>query len=70
MARSIKQRITLFLNPSITKHARAEAIVHDLTFSELVEKALIHYLPKETVIRKVELTLSSLDENLSEDRVV
>jgi hypothetical protein len=50
-----KQRITLFLNPNIVKHARAEAIVEDLTLTALVEKALISYLPKETVIRKVKI---------------
>jgi hypothetical protein len=47
-----KQRVTLFLNPDITKHARAEAIVEDLTLTSLVEKALINYLPRETVIKK------------------
>ena len=47
-----KQRVTLFLNPHITKHARAQAIVEDLTLTTLVEKALINYLPKETVIKK------------------
>lgn len=53
MATSAKQRLTLFLHPSITKHARAQAIVEDLTLTHLVEKALIAYLPKETVIKKV-----------------
>lgn len=48
-----KQRITLFLDPAIAKHAKAEAVIEDLTLTELVEKALIKYLPKETVIRKV-----------------
>jgi 5'-deoxynucleotidase YfbR-like HD superfamily hydrolase len=47
-----KQRITLFLNSAIVKHARAEAVVEDLTLTTLVEKALIAYLPKETVIKK------------------
>lgn len=50
-----KQRITIFLNPSIAKHARAEAVVEDLTLTELVEKALIEYLPQETVIKKVKI---------------
>ena len=48
-----KQRLTLFINPALTKHARAQAIVEDLTLTALVEKALIGYLPKETVIKKV-----------------
>lgn len=48
-----KQRVTLFLNPSIAKHARAQAVVDDLSLTGLVEKALIKYLPKETVIKKI-----------------
>lgn len=48
-----KQRVTLFLNSSVTKHARAQAIVEDLNLSDLVEKALIAYLPKETIIKKI-----------------
>lgn len=55
MTNSIKQRITLFMNPYITKQARAQAVVEDLTLTNLVEKALIQYLPKETVVRKVEI---------------
>jgi hypothetical protein len=50
-----KQRITLFLNTSIAKHARAQAVVEETTLTKLVEKALIDYLPKETVIRKAEI---------------
>lgn len=50
-----KKRITLFLNPAIAKHAKAEAIVQDLTLTEIVEKALVNYLPKETVIKKVQI---------------
>ena len=46
-----KQRVTLFVNPSILKHARAQAVVEDKTLTSLVEKALINYLPKETVIK-------------------
>ena len=47
-----KQRTTLFLNPAIAKHAKAQAIFEDLSLTALVEKALIAYLPKETVIKK------------------
>jgi hypothetical protein len=50
-----KQRITLFVNPSIVKHARAQAIVETLTLTKLVEKALIKYLPKKTIVEKVEV---------------
>jgi predicted HicB family RNase H-like nuclease len=47
------QRVTLFINPSIIKHAKAQAIVEELSLTALVEKALTNYLPKETVIKKV-----------------
>jgi hypothetical protein len=43
------------MNPDITKHARAQAIVEGLTLTALVERALAKYLPKETVIKKVEI---------------
>jgi hypothetical protein len=52
--KNIKQRVTLFVNPSILKHARAQAVVEDLSLTSLVEKSLINYLPKETTIKKVE----------------
>ena len=50
-----KQRVTLFLKPSILKHARAQAIVEDITLTKLVEKTLIKYLPAEIVIKKLEI---------------
>ena len=49
-----KQRTTLFIKPALVKQARAQAIVEDLTLTSLVEKALIKYLPKETIIKKVD----------------
>lgn len=55
MTTNDKQRVTLFIKPSIVKHARAQAIVEDLTLTSLVEKALIDYLPKETIIKKIEI---------------
>ncbi len=57
MKTDIKQRVTLFMNPSITKQARAQAVVEDLTLTALVEKALIKYLPKETIIKKPEIII-------------
>lgn len=48
-----KRRITLFLNPAIVKQARAQAVVEDLNLTNLVEKALIQYLPTVTIIKKV-----------------
>lgn len=48
-----KKRVTLFANPSILKQARAQAVVEELSLTSLVEKALIAYLPRATVIKKV-----------------
>jgi hypothetical protein len=47
-----RQRLTLFLKPSVIKHARATAIVEDITLTKLVEEALIAYLPEEIVLKK------------------
>jgi hypothetical protein len=52
MTSILKQRITLFMKPSIAKHARAQAVLEDLTLTKLVEKALLDYLPEEIVIKK------------------
>lgn len=49
------QRVTLFLKPAITKQARAQAIIEDITLTKLIERALIQYLPKVTIINKIEL---------------
>jgi hypothetical protein len=49
------QRITLFINHSIVKHAKAQAVLEELTLTALTEKALIKYLPAETVIKKVKI---------------
>lgn len=50
-----KQRLTLFINPAISIQAKAQAVVEGLSLTTLVERALIKYLPKETIIRKVEI---------------
>ncbi len=55
MTENVKHRATLFLKPSIVKHAKAQAIVEDITLTKLVEKALIAYLPAEIVLKKEEL---------------
>lgn len=52
MTTNDKQRVTLFLNPKLLKHAKAQAIIEDLNLSDFIEKTLIKYLPKETVIKK------------------
>jgi len=52
MTSNDKQRITLFLTPAIAKQAKAQAVIEDLCLTALVERALIKYLPRETVIKK------------------
>jgi hypothetical protein len=55
MSSNTKQRITLFMNPSLVKHARAQAVVEEISLTNLVEKALINYLPKVTIIKKIQI---------------
>ena len=50
-----KQKVTVFLNPAIAKHARAQAVVEEVALTELVEKALIKYLPDETIVKKAKI---------------
>jgi hypothetical protein len=50
-----KQRMTLFIKNNLIKQAKAQAIVDDTTLTQLIEKALIQYLPTETIIRKAEV---------------
>jgi hypothetical protein len=54
MTTNDKQRVTLFLNPKLLKHAKAQAVVESRSLTALVEKALIKYLPKETIIKRAE----------------
>lgn len=49
------QRVTVFINPSIVKQAKTQAIIEELSFTKLVEKALIKYLPTATIIKKIEI---------------
>jgi len=55
MASNDKRRVTLFLIPNLLTHARAQAVVEGYTLTELVERALIDYLPKETIIKKIKI---------------
>lgn len=55
MTTTNRQRLTLFINPSIVKHARATAVIEEITLTKLVEKALIAYLPEEIVLKKDEI---------------
>ena len=57
MSTSDKQRVTLFLIPDLLTHARAQAVVEGRTLTELVERALIKYLPKKTEIKKKNITI-------------
>ena len=56
----MKQRVTLFVNPSILKQAKAQAVVDELSLTALVEKALTNYLPKETVIKKLQIKKTTI----------
>ncbi len=51
MTNNNKQRITLFLSPALAKHAKAQAVIEEISLTTLVEKALIKYLPKKTVLK-------------------
>lgn len=55
MTISKKQRVTLFISPSVVKHARAQAVIEEISLTSLVEKALIKYLPSETIIKKTQI---------------
>ncbi len=55
MATNDKQRVTLFLNPDILKHAKAQAIIEEMSLTALMEMALVKYLPKETIIKKAQI---------------
>lgn len=46
------QRVTLFINPELLKHAKAQAIIEDKTLTQIVERALIAYLPEKIKIFK------------------
>jgi hypothetical protein len=56
MTTNDKQRVTLFVIPDLLTHARAQAVVEGRSLTDLVEKALLKYLPKATVIKKVDIT--------------
>lgn len=54
MLKKPNQRVTIFLNPGLIIHARAQAVVEGRSLTELVGRALTRYLPKETIIKKVD----------------
>lgn len=50
-----KKRVTLFLNPSLLRHAKAQAAVEEMSLAALIERDLIKYLPKETAFENDEI---------------
>ena len=50
-----KQRVTLFLNSKLLTHAKAQAVIEDITLTALIEKILIEYLHEQIVIVKPKL---------------
>jgi hypothetical protein len=55
MTTNNKKRTTIFLSKNLLKHAKAQAVVEETSLTDLVERALIKYLPKKTVIRKAKI---------------
>lgn len=55
MTTNLTQRVTVFIHSDVAKHAKTQAIIEDLSLTQIVEKALISYLPEETVIKKHEI---------------
>lgn len=51
MTTTEKKRVTLFLKPSLLRHAKAQALAEDISLTVLIERALKKYLPKETIIK-------------------
>lgn len=48
-----RKRVTIFLDPVLLKHAKAQAVAEDISLTALAERALLQYLPKKTVIKGV-----------------
>lgn len=55
MTKNEKQRVTLFLNPNLLKHAKAQAIVEEISLTSIVERALAKYLPKKIILKKSDI---------------
>lgn len=55
MTTADKQRVTIFIHPELAKQARVQAVLENVTLTDLVEKSLVNYLPKEIIIKKIEL---------------
>ena len=59
MTTNNKQRLTLFINSVVVKQARVQAVVEEVSLTNLVEKALMNYLPKEIVVKEAEVEADS-----------
>lgn len=46
--------MTLFLDASLLKHAKVQAIAEEISLTSLMERCLFHYLPKETVTKSAQ----------------
>ena len=51
-----KKRVTVFIDPELLIHSKAEALIKEISLSILVENALISFLPKETTIKTKKIT--------------
>ena len=51
MTNKTKKRVTIFIDPEILIHSKAEALIRGITLSQLIEKAMVDYLPNETTIK-------------------
>lgn len=49
-----KQRVTLFLDSNLIKHAKTQAIIEDISLTALIAKILIQYLSKKHQPRRSE----------------
>lgn len=56
MTKIEKQRVTLFLKPSLLKQARMQAIIEEISLTALIEKVLLKYLPEKTILKASKIT--------------
>lgn len=44
------------MNSALAKHAKAQAVIDEVSLTALIEKALLQYLPAKIVIDRSEIT--------------
>lgn len=64
-----KQRVTLFLSPNLLKQSKGQAIAEETSLAALVERALIKYLPVETIIRNTEVKADLNPSRINKDGI-